>query len=108
MASYAQTYPLLYVYIRENLKQVADTRVDWAREMQQYNRDYEAVVVGIIEGGYADGSFRDIGPPRVVAYGILGMVGWTNRWFRPDQSPHDARTIGRTFADMVLGGLARG
>ena len=105
MSSYSANYPLLYIYIRENLKQVADTRSEWAREMRQLNQEYENAVIAIVEQGYADGSFRDLGPARVVAYGIIGMIGWTNRWFRPETSEHAADTIGESFAAMVLGGL---
>ncbi|WP_405051421.1 hypothetical protein [Sphingomonas sp.] len=40
-----------------------------------------------------------------MAYGILGLVGWTHRWFRPHESDVSADEIGKTYADMVLGGL---
>lgn len=105
MASYGKHYPLLYVFIRENLRQVADKRSKWAQRMKQLSRDYDTAVIAIIEEGYADGSFRYIGPARVVAFGIIGMLGWTNRWFRPEHSELDARTIGDIYADLAIAGL---
>lgn len=104
MLSYASNYPLLYIYIREDLSHVADTRSDWSDQMRTLNRSIENSIVAIIEQGYADGSFRRIGSPRTVVYGILGMLNWSHRWYRPDRSEH-AEEIGKVFAEMVLSGL---
>ncbi len=108
MRSYGKHYPLLYIYIRENLKHVADARSKWAQEMRQLNRDYDDAVCAIIEEGYADGSFQDIGPARIVAFGIIGMMGWTNRWFKPGRSPVSAEEIGEIYARMAIAGLQSG
>ena len=40
-----------------------------------------------------------------MAYGILGAVGWTNRWFDPAKSKETSTEIGRTYADLILDGL---
>lgn len=105
MKSYNDSYPLLYIYIRENLSHVSDKRSDWSRYMRGLNAEMSQSIISIIEQGYADGSFRNVGPSRVVAYGILGIVGWTHRWFRPHESDVSAEEIGKTYADMILGGL---
>lgn len=105
MNSYGQHYPLLYIYIRENLSHVSDTRSDWSQHMRSHNRATEDAMIAIIEEGYANGSFRNLGSARVTAYGILGMLGWTNRWFRPERSEFSVEDIGKTFAELVLGGL---
>jgi hypothetical protein len=73
--------------------------------MKAINRAYEAVVIEIIESGQADGSLAATAPPRLLAYGIIGMVGWTNRWFNPQRSLLGADEIGRAFADTILNGL---
>ena len=108
MASYAATYPLLYIYIREDLNHVSDKRTVWAQQMKNLNRDYDNAVISIIEEGYADGSFRNIGPARLVAYGIIGMLNWTNRWFKPSKKLAQADDIAELFATMVISGLERG
>lgn len=105
MGSYAAHYPFLYVFIQENLSQVPPKRAEWAREMRSYNRRYESAMVDVIQQGFDAGTLRETGPAWLVAYGIIGMVAWTNRWFDPAKTPADATTIGRTFADMTLGGL---
>ncbi len=106
MRAYARSYPLLYIYIRENLADVADKRSTWAQYMKQINRDYDNAVISIIEEGYRDGSFQDVGDAKIVAYGIIGMVGWTNRWFKPDRGKADADEVARVYADMVIGGMS--
>ena len=106
MAAYADNYPFLYVYMQENLSHVSSGRAKWATSMRSINKRYEDLIIGIIEQGYAEGSLRNVGPAWVVAYGILGAVGWTNRWFDPQKSKATATVIGRTYADMILDGLS--
>ncbi len=108
MASYAATYPLLYIYIREDLNHVSDKRTGWAEQMKTLNRNYDDAVISIIEEGYADGSFQNIGPARLVAYGIIGMLNWTNRWFKPGKKLAQADEIAELFATIVISGLERG
>ena len=105
MKSYNDSYPLIYIYIRENLSHVSDKRSEWSRYMRGLNTQMSDAIISIIEQGFADGSFRKVGSSRVVAYGVVGLVGWTHRWFRPDSSGISADEIGKTYADMVLGGL---
>lgn len=105
MVSYGEHYPLLYIYIRENLSRVSDNRADWSHDMREINRTIENAFIQIIEQGYADGTLRNIGSPKVVAYGMLGVVGWTHRWFRPEKSSQSAREIGETYAQMVVSGI---
>jgi AcrR family transcriptional regulator len=104
MVSYAANYPLLYIYIREDLSHVSDKRSTWSADMRALNRSIERSIIAIVEQGYADGSFRKVGSARTVAYGILGMLNWTHRWYRPDRSD-PADEIGRVFAELVLSGL---
>jgi AcrR family transcriptional regulator len=106
MSGYEKHYPLLYIYIRENLSHVTKERSKWAKDMIQLNRNFEKAVIDIIEEGYADGTFRDIGPPRVVAFGIIGMMNWTNRWFKPGSSKISGEEIGAVFARMASLGLS--
>lgn len=104
MMSYSKNYPLLYIYIREDLRQVADSRSAWSEHMRKLNRVIEQAFIAIIEQGYEDQSFRRIGSPRIVTNGILGMINWSHRWYRPGAG-ESADEIGRTFAELALGGL---
>lgn len=105
MTSYAEHYPILYVYIQENLTHVPEDHRRWAEDMRQVNRDYERIVIALLEQGVREGTLRDVGPTWIVAYGLMGMLGWTNRWFNPEESPVSAGQIADTFADTFLLGL---
>jgi TetR/AcrR family transcriptional regulator, cholesterol catabolism regulator len=106
MASYAATYPLLYVYLRENLSQVDPERTEWSKYMRGLSHRFEDAVIAIVQEGIDDGSIRPLASARVLAFGVIGMVGWTNRWFVPDRSPESAELIGNAFAEVALRGLA--
>lgn len=106
MRSYAEHFPVLYVLIQENLAHVSPERSEWAEEMKKTNRSYEQIVIEIVEAGQAEGSIRATAPAWLLAYGIIGMVGWTNRWFNPQHGELGAEQIGRAFADTLLDGLA--
>lgn len=104
--SYERHYPLLHIYVRENLKTVGDSRSTWAKQMRQLNHDYEDAIIKIIEEGYADGSFRNLGPSRTVAYAIMGMVNWVGRWYKPGNVSGTSLVIGSIFTELVINGLA--
>ncbi len=106
MNSYGEHYPLLYVYVRENLADVGDERTVWSEYMRSVNRRYDVAVTAVVQEGLDDGTIRPLASARVLAFGIIGMVGWTNRWFAPDRSTEDAETIGTAYAEMVVQGLA--
>jgi AcrR family transcriptional regulator len=107
MEEYARHYPFLYVYVQENLAHVTGKRQAWAQEMRAINRRYEDTLTAIIAQGIAEQTLRAVGEPRVLAYGLLGMVSWSSRWFNPQRCGPDAATIGESYAEMLLGGLMR-
>lgn len=105
MTSYGQNYPLLYVYIRENLSHVESDRTEWSQYMRMVNRKYEEAIIAIVQEGLDDGTIRPLASARVLAFGVIGMIGWTNRWFVPDRSPDSAESIGAAYAEMAVAGL---
>ena len=105
MVSYAENYPILYVFIQENLSHAPAKAMDWARDMRRVNQQFEQILVDLVAKGMEAGELRPAGQPWIVAYGIMGMVGWTNRWFNPKTSPADAAEIAASFADTILTGL---
>ena len=44
--------------------------------------------------------------PKVAAFGMLGMVLWTSRWFRFD-GPLSCERVAQELSDLYLGGLLR-
>ena len=74
--------------------------------MRDLSHRFEDAVIAIVQEGIDNGSIRPLASARVLAFGVLGMLGWTNRWFVPDRSSESAETIGAAFAEMVVRGLA--
>lgn len=66
----------------------------------------EDVYVETIEAGQREGVFRDDVDARLMAYGVLGMLGWMGEWYRPGRTP--IREIARMYTDTFLDGLGVG
>ena len=58
----------------------------------------------VVEGVRA-GVFRDI-PPRLVVFGVLGMVNWVHKWYNP-AGRWGAEEISSAFLSLIEGGLVR-
>ncbi|MCB1273882.1 MAG: TetR family transcriptional regulator [Leucobacter sp.] len=59
----------------------------------------------LVAQGVEEGVFRDLGPTRIVAFGIIGMAAWSHTWMTMS-GPLSPREIGEVFATMILDGLA--
>jgi AcrR family transcriptional regulator len=75
----------------------------WRRKIQARRDEYEAAVRRLVDGGVADGTFRDV-DAKTAALAILGAMNWTVKWFRPGGSK-DASQIGEEFAEQLVRGL---
>jgi len=104
MSSYDEHYPYLYVYVQEDIGQLAGTDTRFAEDMKAIDRDYTRAFTDLVQEGLDDGSLQSPAPARVVANGIIGMVNWTHRWYRQD-GRLSAPEIGEAFAAMALEGL---
>jgi AcrR family transcriptional regulator len=103
--SYEEHYPIVYVLVQENFSHLPGKHAKWARSMRQVNKEYEEIAVELVQRGYDDGTLKEIAPAWVVAFGIMGMMGWTSRWFNPSKTPVSSLEIATAFADMALQGL---
>lgn len=101
----ARDYPLFYIFIRENLTQVAAERAEWSRHVRQLSRRYEQIMISLVQEGIRAGELRPVASPRLMAYGIFGMTLWSNRWFDPTTSLESADQIGLAFAELVMSGI---
>ena len=107
MIGYDASYPLLYIYIREDLRRIEGKRSGWSARMLELNRVIERTMIDIINEGYTKGSFQRIGPAKIVAYGILGSLNWTHRWYKPSPNASSAADIGSIFSDLMISGLQK-
>ena len=72
-----------------------------ARQKDRYDKGIEAVVVD----GVRLGVYRDV-PPRLVVFGLLGMLNWLYKWYNP-AGRWGAEDIATAFLSLVEGGLLR-
>jgi len=73
-------------------------------EIKAQRDESEAQLVGIVERGIAAGEFRADVDPRIVVFNVIGIIVWTNQWFRPG-GPLTAEQVGDLLADFVIRGI---
>lgn len=103
MQSYADNYPYLFVWLQEDMARVFSRPKGKQRELAQQSRRYQRAVEAIVAEGMESGAFSAPASPSIVAFGVIGMVNWTHRWFKPGRA--SAREVAEAYAHMVLKGL---
>lgn len=78
---------------------------EWASLRQRESLLHQHVA-SAIDAGVRDGSFSTT-DPRVAALALIGMVGWTYRWFR-DDGRRSIDEIAAVYAGLLLDGLLQG
>ncbi|HYB41470.1 MAG TPA: hypothetical protein VEL75_06850, partial [Candidatus Methylomirabilis sp.] len=66
---------------------------------------YDKGVESIVAEGVRRGVFRDL-PPRLVVFGLLGMLNWLYKWYNP-AGRWGAEEVSAAFLSLVEGGLLR-
>jgi TetR/AcrR family transcriptional regulator, cholesterol catabolism regulator len=72
-----------------------------AAQKDRYDKDVESIVLE----GIRQGAFRDV-PPRLVVFGLLGMLNWVYKWYNPAGS-WGAEEVSAAFLALIEGGLLR-
>lgn len=103
---YERHYPVVYLYLQEDLGRLVQDDSKWGRELVALNRRFDAAVLAIVEEGMASGTFRPGPDPAIISKGVVGMCNWSHRWFEPS-GKYRAAEIADSFADMVIHGLAQ-
>lgn len=100
LTSYAENYPHQFVYIQEGMA----VNKEQDSHLFKLGKLYESSLAEIIQEGMADGSFRKDDDPKVIMYGLLGALNWTNRWMNP-RGRLSPQEIATTFSSLFLDGL---
>jgi TetR/AcrR family transcriptional regulator, cholesterol catabolism regulator len=79
------------------------TPENWAVIRAKRDR-IEAFVVDAVRRGQEVGDFRADGDARLLAYGLLGMCYWSERWLRRD-GQWSVQKVAESFAQVALDGL---
>jgi len=97
-------YPYLYVYIQEDMRQVATADAAWATDMVERTHVFERYFTEAIADGVRAGIFREGLSTTLVANTLFGMTQWTHRWFLPGER-YSAQDVIDTFVTVFFGGL---
>ncbi len=103
MCSYEEHYPHMYVYIQEEMHQVAGDESEWARAMSGHTSRWESIFIKLVEEGIAKGIFRNDIPASISVNALFGMLNWTHRWFKPG-GKRSAKEIASWFFDIYFNG----
>jgi AcrR family transcriptional regulator len=76
-----------------------------ARALAQQKDRYDKGIESLVVDGVRHGVFRDV-PPRLVVFGLLGMLNWVYKWYNP-RGRWGAEEISSAFLSLVEGGLLR-
>lgn len=69
-------------------------------------KTYEKLWTALIKEGQASGQFQNIGDPKMIAFGILGMCNWLARWYKPDKDV-SIEQLTDTYFKLVSQGLSQ-
>jgi AcrR family transcriptional regulator len=106
LESYEANYPHMFVYIQEDMAQIAKEESSWATEMVNQTRRMERIFFAVVEDAVAAGDFRDDVSPRVATYALFGMMNWTHRWFEPGKKL-SAADLAAAFASIFGDGMKK-
>ena len=104
MVSYSDNFPYPYIYIQEQMQQLAGDVTPWAKDISRKTRYLEESVTRLLREGIESGALRRDLPVRLVASALFGMLNWTHRWYEPGQSL-SARAVAQGFTDIFLDGM---
>lgn len=106
LESYEANYPHMFVYIQEDMAQIAKNESSWAADMLNQTRRMERIFRTAIEEAIADGYFRDDVSPLVATYALFGMMNWTHRWFEPG-GQEAAADVAASFMSIFSQGMKK-
>lgn len=104
LESYQKHYPYVFVYIQEDMAQIAAKDEPWAVDVAVKTRRIERIFLTLIKDGIVENAFRSDLHPTLCANAIFGMISWTHRWFVPGKH-FTATQLADTFISIFFEGM---
>jgi predicted thioredoxin/glutaredoxin len=73
------------------------------RKLDQRKRDYLTLIRETLEELQDEGKLKDINV-TVIAFGLIGMIMWVARWYRPEGTLTSDQ-VAEDISKMILGGI---
>jgi AcrR family transcriptional regulator len=100
-ASFDEERPATGVALYPDIRYLSDAH----RKSYVESRDrYQNLLEGLLEQGIEAGEFRAIESPKMVIFGLLGMLANARLWFRPD-GDLTLQDVAAYWWDLVFSGL---
>lgn len=106
MVSYEENYPATFVYIQEQMHQIAAEETAWAQEITKKTRAFHQMLLGFITGAIEEGDLRDDIPARLIENALFGSLNWTHRWFVPGRGM-TGQQIAEAFWSIFTNGMTK-
>lgn len=107
MCSYEAHYPHMYVYIQEEMHEVAGDTSEWAQTMSRHTQRWETIFIKLVNEGMTQNIFRSDIPVSISVNALFGMLNWTHRWFKPG-GKRSAQEIASWFSEIFFNGMQPG
>lgn len=104
LQSYADYYPHMYVLLKEDASRLGS--LGGPNDVRELQRRFDRALVAILQEGMDNNVLRNDVSPRLAAFGLIGMVNWTHRWFHPD-GPIGPDEVARAFSLIAIDGLRK-
>jgi AcrR family transcriptional regulator len=82
----------------------AEIPEDLMDSMRVHRREYEDLIIGVLQRGVDDGSIHFETTPRIVVNVLLGAAHWSYKWFNPGGSKA-TRQLAEEMVEVLLDGL---
>ena len=105
ITSYIEHYPLVYLYIQEELHKLRTKRTGSGPTIRKQVKEIESIVNKIIAEAAEQGDFRDDVPTDIAMHGLFGMMNWTHRWLRPG-GKYDPKQVSTAFIAIFMDGMS--
>ncbi|CAA6604701.1 TetR family transcriptional regulator [Rhodospirillaceae bacterium LM-1] len=99
--SLAPGYLELTLTMRELSNLSEDEKLEELRGMW---KNYTDLWSELVRQGQESGSFKPGLSPKMVAFGLLGMLNWMSRWYQPGKGA-SLEEIAETYATLAMQGL---
>jgi AcrR family transcriptional regulator len=106
LTSYEKNYPYVSLYIQEDMAKLRMDKTPWAREMLRKTKQFESIVLDVLNEGVENGEIRADIPVPLMARALFGMVNWTHRWLKPGARKVDAAQTIEAFCKLFFEGAA--
>ncbi|MGN1400608.1 MAG: TetR/AcrR family transcriptional regulator [Bacillus sp. (in: firmicutes)] len=102
--SFVKVFDLYKPHISVFYQESNYLKTPYIEHIAKKRKQYRDIIYCVLEEGRNAGEFREELPIEITGMGILGIVNWTYKWYRPDGGK-SIEEIADIFIDFIFQGL---